>query len=390
LQVLLLCVAVVTLGLGIHYATAVQPGWNEVQALCDEPNYSSEFCLVYDFSQTGDDAAAVNKALIQLYSEIMEEGYRIFSKDARLEGVLNLSYLNRHVNEVVTVEEPLYQALEQIQTYENRCIFLAPVYVEYNRVFNSESEPEAMNYDPEQNPEIMDYISQLIRFVGNNEEISLELLGQNQVKLNVSEAYLEFAAEHGIEEFLDFGWMRNAFVADMLADAMQMAGFTSGYLASFDGFTRNLDSRPISYAISLFDRQDGYVYHPAEMSYQGPVSIVSLREYPMINQDRWNCYVYENGETVSTHIDPATGRNETAAENLLCYSREFGCAEVLMQMMPCYFAQELLPEAFRDLKAQGTNTVWFSDFVLHYNDSQIQFQMKPDTEGNFYTQHFSE
>ena len=50
------------------------------------------------------------------------KAYEIFSADESFEDVVNLYELNQHPGEVLTVEEPLYQALELLETYGNRTL----------------------------------------------------------------------------------------------------------------------------------------------------------------------------------------------------------------------------------------------------------------------------
>lgn len=221
---ILILVAVVAIGMAIYYGIQDQPGWMEVKTTCDEPNYSSEFAFMYDFSKAGDQAMAVNRGVIQLYSTAMEDAYRIFSKDASTEQIHNLYFLNNNYNRNVTIDPALYRALELLASYDNRSIFLAPVYAEYDRVLRSESDVEASEYDPSKNQDAKAYLDALMTFVRDPEAINLQLLGDNQVCLQVSEEYLAFAQEQEITEFLDFGWMRNAFVADYIANLLLDAG----------------------------------------------------------------------------------------------------------------------------------------------------------------------
>ena len=78
--------------------------------------------------------------------------------------------------------------------------------------------------------------------------LTLELLGGNQVKLNVADAYLQFAKANEITEFINFYWLKNAFIVDYMAEELEAAGFTGGIISSFDGFQRNLGATKGSYS----------------------------------------------------------------------------------------------------------------------------------------------
>ena len=73
-------------------------------------------------------------------------------------------------------------------------------------------------------------------FTQNPDDISLELPGENQVCLHVSDAYQAYAAEMGYTAYLDFFWMKNAFLIDYLADTIRGEGYQLGIISSKDGF----------------------------------------------------------------------------------------------------------------------------------------------------------
>ena len=387
LLIALMVVAVVSIGLGIHYALEVDPGWHDIQTLCDEPNYSDEFVLMYDFSGTEGNAAADQKTLALLYSDAMEESYRIFDKDAQVEGRKNLHYLSTHPNETVTVDAPLYEALHLLTSYENRCIYLAPVYAEYSRVVNAETEVEAMLYDPRFDPDAAAYIAQLMVFAGEESAVNLELFGSNQVRLHVSEAYLAFAQANEILEFLALGWMRNAFVADYVAQTLIARGFTAGYLASFDGFTRSLsDAGELN--LNIFHREGKDIYAPAKMTYQAPMSIVSLRDYPLSDMDRWTYFVYEDATITSMLIDPEDGDCETGISALTCYGQNTGCAEILMQMLPTFFADSFDGDSLKAIYADGIYAIWCDTGILYYNQENLALEILENAQGIRYKTEF--
>lgn len=369
LVVVLLAIAAVSIGYGLHAMMNTQPGWQEVSAISDQPNCSSEFRLMYDFSDYGGNASAQNKRLIDIYSRFCEEAFRIFSPD--VEGEDNLFRLNTMPNQPVTVAPALYQALELLNRYDNRCIFLAPVYTEYNRVFLCETDGEAAIYDPEKDPETAAYVDAVMAFVSDPRHIRLELAGEDQVVLHISEDYLSFAEEYGIESFLDFGWMKNAFIADHLAEALEAEGFTRGYLSSYDGYTRNLDDQGQSFAIQIYDRQEDTLYVPAELTYQGRHSLVFLRDFPMDELDRWRYYVYEDGQITSVLLDPTTGKSAAAVSSLVSLSEDRSCAQLLMEMIPAFLAGED-SQPFAELLPQGIGSVWCHGGVVYYNSAAAE------------------
>lgn len=385
LVIVLLAVGMAAIGYGITSALSTEPGWQKVEASSAQPGCSGDFVLMYDFSEAGNGATAQHKRLTSIYTEASERAFRIFSPDVLEDGLGNVAYLNAHVNETVVVEEALYRALALVEAYSARHVFLAPATAEYYNVFFSESDEQAAMYDPAGNADTAAWLEELSHYVRDPEEISLELLGDNQVRLKVSDGYLRFAQEWGIETFLDFGWMTNAFLADYLADALADNGFTCGYLSSYDGFVRNLDVRGQTYLLNFFDRQGLKIYTPAQMCYTAPASIVFLRDYPMAEEEQWRYYVYSSGETVTTFLDPADCMSKCSVDSLMVYGTDLGCAEIVLQAAPVFIADDLREERLSDLARKGMYAIWCDGEVLKYNDAALSIELLTDKEGKRYT-----
>lgn len=371
-----LTIAFVSIGVGINLLVNKQAGWQKVEISANEMNCSSEFTLQYCFGQGELSAAEEYRSVSLLYSQACEEGYRYFYRDGEFAGI------NAAPNQPVTVPDALYQALELIQTHGSRYIYLAPVYVEYNRVFLCENEAEAAVYDPARDPELAQWLAELAAFCADPSMINLELLGDNTVRLYVSEQYLDFSRAHEITEFLDFGWLRNAFIADHIADILLDAGYTRGYVASYDGFTRNLDSG--SYRINVFDRRDNQVNLPGTVSYQGPASVVYLRDYPMSAADRWHYFAFSDGSIVTAMADPADGLNKSALSDLLAYSYTEGCSEVVLRTAPVYIKDTKENQELTALAADGIYTVWCDENILCYTQEGLEVSLA-DPEDTLYS-----
>ena len=78
-------------------------------------------------------------------------------------------------------------------------------------------------------------------------------------------------------------------------------------ISSYDGFYRNLDERDVSYSFHIFDRVGQDIYPAAVMEYNGPESLVYLRNYPISTQDQAHYYEMKSGEIRTAYIDGADG-----------------------------------------------------------------------------------
>lgn len=377
LVVLLILIVATCLVIGINSMMQTETGWTEIEVSSSEINCSQDFRLNYELGVSGESATVENKLLSSLYSKATEDGYLIFSAHTLKDGVHNVAYLNDHVNETVTVEPVLYEALELIVRYDNRNIFLAPVNVEYSRVFSASSDPEAESFYPGTNSEAAAYAAELASYAGNPDMISLELLDNNQVRLNLAEEYLTYAQTEEIEIFLDFSWMTNAFIIDYIADILTESGYTNGFLSSYDGYTRNLDTEE-PYKLNVFDYHNGSIYTPAVMSYTAPMNMVSLRCYPMTEEDQWHYYLFDSKEIATIFVDPADGMDKCSTADLLGYSRNTGCAEMLMQLIPVFISEELDIARLQALSEDGLDTIWSEGTVISYTDADLELTLNEE------------
>ncbi len=375
LIVVFLVIGVTAFAYGISSVLSTQPGWKTIQASPTQPSYADDFVLQYDFAAGKGNPTLVEKQLASVYTEGLETAYCIFSPD--VEGdTLGVAYLNAHVGQMVTVEPLLYEALTLVERYGNRHVFTAPAAGLYGSLFLCTNDAEAALTDPELDPDTAVWLAELSGFVSDTSAVWLELHGNNQVTLHVSDAYQSFILEHGITTVMDFGWMRNAFVADYLARELEKAGLTDGFLASYDGFTRNLDQRGQNYSQNLFDRQNQDIYMPAYLHYAKPMSIVALRDYPMSDHDRWHYYAYDSGRIVTDFLDPTTCKSRAALDTLFSYSTELGCAEILLEIAPVFTA-----ETFESAVLLGHNAihfVWFEDQTLCHTDPEAKLELLED------------
>ena len=377
LIVVLLAIATVAIVIGLSSALKTEPGWQEIRVASVKMNCGEDFTLSYDFTNAGSAATAQSKALTTLYSTACEDAFRIFSPDVSGEGTANVYDLNAHPNETLTVDPVLYQALSLIQQYGNRNLYLGAVYAEYNRIFWAENDVEAASYDPVQNPELVGDLAELAAFANDPAMIDIQLLDNHQVKLMVAEEYLSFVKDNEIEKLIDFGWMKNAFIADYLAQVLTENGYTDGYIASFDGFTRNLDQRANTYSINLFDRIGFDIYHSAVMRYEAPASIVSLRDYPLGQSDHRIYHTFPDGHIASFLIDPADGMCKASVDSLIAYGKNQSCAEILLQLVPVFIADTFSNSRLLELASSGIHSLWCEGQSVYHTDAQVDLTILP-------------
>lgn len=379
-------------------------GWTNIEASSSaEISCGDDFIFQYYVGAAGADATAEKKALTLLYTDSIVKAYELFSSDESFDGITNVYDLNQHPNEILTVDDALYQAFELIAETKSREIYLAPVYAEYENLFFCNDDSETVNYDAYQNEEVADYFAKVVAYSNDPSMVDLQLLGDHQVKLFVSDDYLAFAEKNFTSGYIDFSWMKNAFITDYVADVMIENGYTLGSLTSCDGFTRNLDETSAinkladaetgetiadgedAYSFNLYDRQENIIYPAGLMHYSGAMSIVSLHNYPMSDKEKYQYYEFKNGEIRTYYVDVADGLCKSAVNNMVSYSKNEGCAKVLLNMIPVYISDTLDTEAVKNLTNLGIETIYGQDSVLYYTENNLNLSDLYEKDGVQYT-----
>ena len=367
----LLAVGILAFAYGMSQCNAVNEGWTVINADKNaDTDAAGEFTLIYELGKGGMDTLSENKAVTVAYTDALEHATQIFSARTEYAGVVNLWYLSGHPNEVCTVDADLYAAFELLARYGSRDIFLAPLFDSYLSIFGATDDTQVAYFDPRIDGATREYFDEVLAFVQDPAHIDVELLGGNRVRLKVSGEYLAFCRTNGIERLLDLGWMANAFVIDVIADALVDAGFTHGCLSSFDGFARNLDTRTdVEYRMDVYDRTDGVVRRAATMVYPtGTRSLMFLHTYGLDSEyDVLRWYETEDGVQYFAYIDGADGVCRAAVPNLVCASDGLGCAEMALAVAPVYIADSLDAAALDGLAARGIWNVRCEDRTIITN-----------------------
>jgi spore coat protein U-like protein len=370
---LFLLIGVIALGYGFSHLLGSSEGWEEISVSASaELNCGDDFTFRYDLGAGETSATAERKALTVVYTDIMESAFQMFSAEETFEDVVNIAYINQHPNEILEVEEPLYRAFELLKSYGNRIIYLAPVYEEYENLFYCNDEVETVSYDPYRNEELAERFAQIAGYARDETAVDVELLGDGKIRLKVSQEYLDYAAENVISDFVDFNWMKNAFVIDYAAEELTSRGYTNGMLTSYDGFSRNLGVEGETISYNLYDREaDGIIYQAGTIEYSGSRSFVYLRSYPLDAQDVGHYFEMSDGSIRTIYVDPADGKCRTGAQQMVVYADGEGCASLLLRLIPFYIADDFSEQELFGLETEGVYAVLCEDYEIRYNDREL-------------------
>lgn len=363
----LLVVGATLIAFGLMRFLTPASGWQAIAANgTGEPSCAEEFTFFYEAASSED-----VKAAAALYTDACQRAYRLFLCEEEFDGVVNVCTINHRPNEVLTVDPALYKAFSTAVEGGRRELYLGPVYARWNDLFFCQDDVQLAFYDPRLSEDVAREYREVLSFANDPGAVDLELLGEDRVRLRVSEDYLAYAEREGIDRFLDFGWMKNAFAADLVAEELAAGGITRGVLSSYDGFTRNLDGREGTYDYPLYHRRDGVVWLAGNLRYQGPKSLVCLRDFAANERDRGRFYTLQNGEVRTPYLDTADALCKSALSCLVCYDEERTCAQMLMEMIPAYITDSPFDrEDAAALAQRGVDAVFCQGTVVCHTDAQ--------------------
>lgn len=389
--VLLVLLGGAALAYALFQLLTPEPGWQAVEASASAGiTCADEFVFLYELGSGGVAVQAESRAVTALYSQACRKAYQMFSTAESFEDVTSLRDLNLHPNETLTVDEALYRAFETVERYGDRTIYLGPVYARYSGVFSCRDDSQLVDFDPYASEEVRQEYEALAAYANDPQAIRVRLLGEGRVCLDVSEDYLAYARREGVTDFLDFGWLKNAFIADYLADVMGQNGYTHGSISSFDGFSRNLDSRGLGYALNLYDWLGDRPIQAAALEYRGPMSLVSLQSFPINAQDTQRFYRLKDGQVRTMYLDPEDGRCRSALDSMVCCSQTRGCAETALEAAPIFIAQAIREGPLRELGGRDIQYICCSNRIFRTNNPELALASLYELDGVKYTVEFDQ
>lgn len=372
LAVALLAFGLVFLGYAVFNWLSYDEGWTRIEPTVQSgESVASDMLLLYELGASDKSATAEYKALSGLYTDLCSKAYRIFHADYGFDDVHNPYYINRNVGQEIEVDPALYRAFEQINRAQNRFLFAAPFYTEYKNMFSDTEDYSAAELDPYKSEYVSDYFARLSMYTSSEEHVRLELLGDNRVKLWVSEEFQTFAQENAIDTYIDFFWAKNAFIVDYIAESLVKAGYPYGSISAYDGFMRTFDTREdASYTYNLLNRYDGILYDSGKLEYKGRNSLVFLRSFEANERDLIY-YRYSDGTERHAYVDVRDGLCKNSLDSLVSYSKDKSCGEVLLCAMPIYIEDSFDRDRLLSLAQNGIYSLYSDGTVLCYNEENL-------------------
>lgn len=326
------------IAIGIGGLLTTGKGVKTVEAHDGAVGCAPELVFTYELGVSGMSSTAEYKALRNIYTEKTTYYYRLFHPTLSFSDTVNLASLNSSPNTEIVLPAELCSSLEKAASDPGRNIFLAPAFAYYETLWSSSYDEDAATWDPARNTQMRSFYDALIPFVGSDEHVSLEFRGDGKVVLRVSDEYLAFAEERGIEAFVDFCWMKNAYIVDLLADGLVSLGYRHGAIASKDGFARNFDSSDTRYVSGFYIEKDGKTVSAGGLVYGSGVAFCSLRRFALDGFEENFCYTYRDGTVVSRYIGVSDLLPHDASGPATAFSTRLGCSDLLLRLLPLYMS----------------------------------------------------
>lgn len=353
-------VAAVALSIGVADLFSVPGGVQKLDVLSGSVGCGGDFSLFYDLGQGGNAAKKLKRDVEATYTDAASKAAVIFSGENDGQG--NLGYVNAHPGETVTVDPALYKAFEQFEQSGGRLLYLGPIAETYQSLFYCTSDADAEKFDPLKDEAQGRFQTAVLAFAASDDHVRLQLLGENRVKLEVSEEYRQFAEENGVTSYLDFHCLRNAVIIDYLTERLESAGLHKGCLLSNDGYARVFgDGVELTSEIravgDLTAEPVGYAMFPAGHSF------VTLRNYATAYSTEY-CYTYADGEIRTRYLDEKLGVKAGCLDDLLGYSDSVGCTQIALNVLPCYTAQTLDKDAVDALSGDCVYCIYMDENAI--------------------------
>lgn len=358
LFVVFILVALFSFGYAVKNMLEWEAGYRQIEA---EGSYGDEVELRY-YTESKSEYNKVKK----IYDSSCKQMYELLDESNLYDDVINIAYFNQNINTKVQVDEKLYKVFEKLASYDNRTIYLGPVYEIYKGIFSCTDDYQLAEFDPLLNEDINQELKQLLVYLNSDEHIKINLYEDNYVELYVSDEYKQYIDEHGYSCYLDLYWIKNNFIIDDVADSLLAQGYDKGLLSCYNGYYRFLSSDSVMY--HYYDLIDGNIGIIADIDYSQPTACVFYRSYQMFELDSFINYTLADGSVRTCYVSNDDGYSKAPISSLTVYSEEKDCSTLVLESMKYYISDDFDTES---IKGEDFNYFYVNDKTLNYNDRSL-------------------
>lgn len=239
--VLALLVAVGAFAFGVTRIGYKDEGMHDLTAAADKelPLYSSGVHATIRFRGSSNEIKLALAAADKVYTEALKQAIKLLDAETEYAGTVNLATLNARPNQDVQLSPELYAVLTDAwaKTREQRgySLFAGPLQAEWQSILVL-TEPE--DFDPLRNEDEAARLETIARWTGDLSQLRLVTVDAENcvVRLEAPEEYLAFLEEYELKPTVaDLNLLRDAYLLELIAPALEEAGLSDGYLSSDSG-----------------------------------------------------------------------------------------------------------------------------------------------------------
>lgn len=256
-------ITAIVLGIKASKGDNTEKGYQVVplQEEAEIPLYGYDFDFVYYVEGTKLQNQERIDAISADYSHELAYLYASLDEATVYEHYPSIGKVNKAFNEEVTLSEftynTLYDAYQKTVNGVNYSIFAEPIYTYWYSIFNKLTKEEVEAADPFNNTTSAEVLTNLSNYIKDRNHIDLEFLGENKVKLSISEEYKTYLTDYGLEgSAIGLNNLKTAYIAKNIVKFLRQYNYTGGYLHSRDGMIFQLD---LNYTIFRYNYYDAYI-----------------------------------------------------------------------------------------------------------------------------------
>ena len=333
-----LAAAVTAFTVGIVSLNAREDGWYLIEAnpADDGTDYSAGQEFYYCFEGGSNEIRRQTRAVAAAYSRAAERAYKLFDSVGVYDGYVNLASVNQAAGEWVAVPRELYDALRTAYgltgTAEFYSVFAGALHREWETLLYLTEPAET---DPLNDPDETLRIAGITAALNAPDALSLSFRdATGEVMLTKSAEYLAAEASLELPPALDFGLLRDALSAQVIAQSLAEDGYARGLLTTHGGFIYALPGAG-EMELKLLGFPEGTAEPLETLSYTGGTAIACCFALPD-TEDAAGYYAVADGTGAryrSLHYDARTG--ECPDTVLSAYAVADGCDPADFASLAC-------------------------------------------------------
>ena len=147
----------VGLGISIYYWTTDSAGTVNIEL----GEYSDEYEMKYNLTGSRQDATNTKKQVTKMTNSQLTLYNRLFDSVNLYDDLINVAYINNHINENIKVNDALYNAFKTINDNKSREIFFGPIFEYNDKIYSLDNDDEVKKIDYNYNSEMYNYLTSI-------------------------------------------------------------------------------------------------------------------------------------------------------------------------------------------------------------------------------------